>query len=412
MVRSARSFSVSAAALLLLLVAWACPARADTTVVEPGESIQAAIDAASPGDTIVVARGVYHENLTILAKDHITLRGASPTPGGSVIEPPATPNPSVCSEFGEVNGICITGEVDPVTRANGAPITGTRVSGFLVQHFTHFGILLNNAIDTTVSDDDASHNHLWGIAGFILTGVRYLHDFSHDNGQGGLYIADSPDANAVVIENRAYRKSVEEGIGVFLRDASHGIVRGNQVHANCAGVWFLDGPQPGAVSDWVARDNAVRNNTAACPASEHIPVPLSGLGIALAGTNHVAVDDNTVTGNYPTGDTLFAGGIVVASTTAFGGADPTDNLVRDNLAHDNDPADLVYDGSGSGNQFIQNHCRTSIPKGLCKINATAEPGRRTSLRPFGGGRRIQSAGRLRAGGPGRRDRPSLRRSQT
>jgi nitrous oxidase accessory protein NosD len=253
-----------------------------------------------------------------------------------------------------------------VSHENGPPVTGTRVGGFLVRHFSRFGILLNNAIDTTISDNVASHNRRWGIAGFILTGIDYLHDASHDNGQGGFYIADSPDANALVIGNRAFRNAVEEGIGLFFRDASHGLVRDNDVRANCAGIWFLDAQLPGPATDWVARDNIVRNNTAACPLSEDIPVPLSGLGIALLGTARVLVQGNLVTGNQPTGDTPFAGGIVLASSLAFGGADPTDNLVRENLVRNNDPADLVYDGSGSNNRFIGNDCRTSVPDGLCR----------------------------------------------
>jgi hypothetical protein len=363
MIGWARSFAITAAALLVVFSA--VPAQAATRVVRPGESIQAAIDAARPGDTVAVAAGVFHENLTILAKDDITLRGAGSTPGGTVLEPSATPNPSICTEFGEVNGICVTGEVDPVTRANGAPITGTRVSGFLVRHFTRFGILVNNAIDTTIADDEASQSGRWGIAAFIVSGVGYLRDVSHDNGQGGLYIADSPDAAAVVIGNRAFRNSVEEGIGLFLRDASRGVLRDNELRAYCAGIWLLDGPLPGPTIDWVTRGNVVRNNTAACPPSEDIPVPISGFGIALAGTERVVADGNLVTGNHPTGDTLFAGGIVVASTVAFGGADPTDNLVRGNRARNNDPADLVYDGSGAGNRFLDNDCATSIPDGLC-----------------------------------------------
>src|SRR4051812_40738124 len=46
-------------------VAWPAFADSNTHVVYPGDSIQAAVEAASPGDTIVVRAGTYHENVRI-----------------------------------------------------------------------------------------------------------------------------------------------------------------------------------------------------------------------------------------------------------------------------------------------------------------------------------------------------------
>ena len=67
--------------VLVTLVAGAGSARAAQKVVAgPGESIQAAVDAARPGDTIVVT-GRHRENVAVTT-DGITLRGA-----GAVLEP-------------------------------------------------------------------------------------------------------------------------------------------------------------------------------------------------------------------------------------------------------------------------------------------------------------------------------------
>jgi pectin methylesterase-like acyl-CoA thioesterase len=59
-------------------------AAAQSSIVGPGESIQKAIDAADPGDTIIV-RGVHRENV-IIRKNGIKLLGQD-----AVIEAPPSP---------------------------------------------------------------------------------------------------------------------------------------------------------------------------------------------------------------------------------------------------------------------------------------------------------------------------------
>src|SRR3954454_12401829 len=112
---------LTAGAALAVSLALAASASAAVIHVGSGESLQAAIDTAHPGDTVVAAPGVFRENLTITTS-RLTLRGAGATAGGTVLEPPATPHPSVCSEFGEVNGICVTGAFPPGTSDLGPPI--------------------------------------------------------------------------------------------------------------------------------------------------------------------------------------------------------------------------------------------------------------------------------------------------
>ena len=67
-------------------VVFASPAgAAGAVIVHPGESIQAAVDAAAPGTTIIVQRGTYAENVEITT-DGIKLLG-----NGATLVPPANP---------------------------------------------------------------------------------------------------------------------------------------------------------------------------------------------------------------------------------------------------------------------------------------------------------------------------------
>jgi hypothetical protein len=335
-----------------------------TIHVGPGESIQAAIDAARPGETVDVAPGVYHENLTITT-DGITLRGAGASARGTVLEPPATSSGRVC-DFEGTNGICVTGEFTPNSDEVGTPVHGVTVSGFSVRGFPRFGILVNNAVGTTISGNETAAGGSYGTFGVFVRGIRLLDNSSHDNRQGGFYLADSPHANAVVTGNRAFRNKTVEGFGLFVRDAAGGVIRGNTFEGNCVGLAVVAAGGARSATGWSVRGNAVRDNTFACPATDDVPAPLSGIGIVLIGAGDTQVVENVLSGNRPTGDTPVAGGIALVSAKPFGGPDPANDLVRGNRAHANAPADLVSDGSGHGNRLLGNDCATSLPDGLCR----------------------------------------------
>src|SRR3712207_1390083 len=79
-------------------------AGAQSAVVGPGESIQKAVNAADPGDTIVV-RGVHREDV-VIRKNGIKLRG-----DGAVIEaPPRAKADSPCSRTFGPEAICVLGD--------------------------------------------------------------------------------------------------------------------------------------------------------------------------------------------------------------------------------------------------------------------------------------------------------------
>ena len=343
---------VGSVALAPVMVA-ATPASATAHVVDPGQSIQAAVDAAQPGETVVVTRGTYHEAVCVTT-DHIKLRGE-----GAVIKPPAQPPQTPCAEVaGQDIGILLLGVIDFQAGQVIDPISDVKVSGFRVEGFAEFGIGMLGGRDVDIVDNTAVDNEEYGIARFVSTGGSLKDNRATGSAEAGLYLGDSPDAHATIAGNVAWDNGL---FGIFVRDSSHGTVVGNTSFGNCIGIMVLSGHGP--VEDWTVKGNQVRDNTKACPETEEGP-PASGVGIALAGASHSRVMGNVVIGNRPTGPSIASGGVVVFDTTGLGGGEPVGNLVKGNLFSDNEP-DLFYDGSGSGNRFIANACHTSIPDGLC-----------------------------------------------
>src|SRR5215207_5187203 len=130
-------------------------AQAANKVVGPGESIQKAINAADPGDTIVV-RGLHHEDVAI-RKDGIKLRGDD-----AVIKPPAKADSPCAPE-----AICILGEMNFQTgEITGPRVSDVSVSGFTIRDFqereqgdlTAFAIDVLHARDATVAGNRAIGN--------------------------------------------------------------------------------------------------------------------------------------------------------------------------------------------------------------------------------------------------------------
>ena len=110
----------------VVLAAGIGSAGTQSSVVGPGESIQKAVNAAHPGDTIVV-RGVHREDV-VIRKDGIKLRGDD-----AVIEaPPRAKADSPCLRLVGPEAICVWGDFD----INTGKLTGPRVSDVSVSGFT------------------------------------------------------------------------------------------------------------------------------------------------------------------------------------------------------------------------------------------------------------------------------------
>ena len=348
------AFALAGVVIAGLTFGSSASARAATHVVHPGGSIQAAVDAASPGDTVAVKAGTYRESVTIHTNG-LTLKAD----GGVTLEPPQSGS-SECYGAGPHVGICVTPSSGSYSRVRDVTITGFRIVGF-----GGSGIFGYRTRNLKVSDMVAINNAAYGVASFDGIGTVFTGNSVTGSHDAGIYIGDSLAADAVVSHNRARGNA----LGILVRHSQKVIVSNNTSWGNCIGVFLLADGQAGGSGQTSVLNNKVFANNEVClqfANSGFLPV-LGGGGIVLAGSQHNVVLQNVVTDNR--GDTLFSGGIVLIATPRAnedGTFDAsTNNLVFLNRLSGNRPADIVTDEASSQNLIEGNRCSTSVPGGLC-----------------------------------------------
>jgi hypothetical protein len=348
-----------------LSVADATPvaAHGPTVVVDPGESIQMAIDAAKPNTTIVVAGGVHAEQLTI-SKDGLTLIGRNT----QLIAPPVAV-PNLCSGLagpgpGQVGaptetGICVVGHdvtflpftdhfpVDEV----GRPVRSVRISGFDITGFTGPHIAVLGGQGVRVDDNDLAGPTSFGVLSdgsrhTRITGNRITGLAPPDVGYIGVCVHDV--ASPVVDDNDIAGQLI--GICVGTTGAQ---VADNRVHGNCVGMYV----DPG-VGATITRNHIFDNNECDLTEAEF------GRGITMAGAIGTVVRHNLIEGHH-----AADGAPAVRITDDVGGwhtgtgTVATRNVVTNNTIVDN-TLDLVSTATGR-NRIAHNVCTSSIPAYLC-----------------------------------------------
>lgn len=349
------------ASVVALSIAGFLPAAASasavghkTWTVWPGTgTITAALAKAHPGDTLELRGGTFLDSATVTIP--LTIRGSG---WSTVIKPPPSPS-GLCDSPGSVEGLCVVGAVDNNGNAAGPPVVGVSISDLRTTGFSDSGIIGVNTSGLTVREVRSDHNGGYGIARFQSTGSLFSDNWTSWNSEAGLYMGDSPNGYSIVRDNL----TDHNGYGIFMRDSTHLTASDNKSWGNCVGILALNsgGGAPGDLpaGNYRIADNQVWGNNKACPPNQGPPT--SGIGIALAGVHDTLVVDNTVNGNNSTAASLAKGGIVIISTLFAGGANPTNNTVMDNSAQGNKPADIFWDGTGSGNKVLDNDCATAIP---------------------------------------------------
>jgi len=186
-------------------------AGAQSSVVGPGESIQKAVNAADPGDTIVV-RGVHREDV-VIRKNGIKLRGDD-----AVIEAPARAKAdSPCSKASGPTGICILGGVNFQTgkpTVTGPRVSDVSVSGFTIRGFKTLGIDATFARNTTVVGNRVTGNggQGMGVSGSVNTTVAKNHVIrsgSSETDEEGIVVESSSRTKIVNNVVRSYVSGID-----------------------------------------------------------------------------------------------------------------------------------------------------------------------------------------------------------
>ncbi|MFD9814122.1 nitrous oxide reductase family maturation protein NosD [Streptomyces sp. NPDC059080] len=336
--------------MLVTGVAAAPPGQADPShTVHPGESIQKAVDAAEPGDTIRLAPGTYRESVRI-DKPGLTLRGE----GERTVLRPATRAANDCGKDG--NGICVLGRP-------GHRVADVALRSLTVEGFRKSGVWAAQTDRLSVRDVTARHMGQWGIAQQESVRATLRGNTATGNGDAGIFLANTVDEEGGALDTLGtdIRENTVTGnrIGITARRVRHLDVADNDITGNCSGVFVVGDesrPRGGALS---VRRNNVSENTKRCAATKRLPA-LQGSGIVLTGAEDTEVTGNLVRDNA--GDSPLAGGIVLFHS--FVGVRNERNDIHGNILLRNKP-DLANRDTATSNHFTRNVCRTSQPAGLC-----------------------------------------------
>lgn len=307
--------------MLMLLLLSTGSGQAATWRVQPGESIQAAIDNAAAGDIVEVARGRYRENLRI--DKPLTLRGIDrPTISGGMTGDTIR----VTAADVTLEGLIVSDSGDSLRDQNAGIYIWPGAHRATVRDCTLsynlFGLWIEKADDVVVENNN-------------ITGKR---DYRSSQRGNGIQLYNTKGA-------RIFGNDVS-----FVRDAiyvdvtHHAVFRGNRLHHSRYGTHYMNSyynlwedndtwMNRGGLALMEVREQTVRNNRAWAN-SDH--------GIMLRTIQDSVVENNVVAGN--------ARGFFIY--------DAEYNTLRGNLVVDNIVGVHLWAGSKNnvveGNDFVAN----------------------------------------------------------
>ncbi len=331
-----------------------------TIIVEEGESIQAAVDCAVRGDTILVAPGVYHERI-IIDQSGITLRGM-------------VDEPEMCPVMNE-DKMFPTGDDAPnwpILDGEGVLTDGVIASGndftmeyFHVRNYTGNGILVEGVNGVTLRHLFTEDTGLYGVYPVHSTEVLVECSIATQIFDAGIYVGQS--RRIIVRNNLAY----DNITGIEIENSYSASVYNNEVWNNTGGmlIFLLPNITSRISSGIDVYDNYIHDNNRpkgeARPGSIVALVPV-GTGMFIMATDNSEFRNNVIENNDSFGIALVSlyqayspeeilngvgalseGNRIFDNTYINNGTNPSPEVTDTGLPG----ADILWDATGYGNTF-------------------------------------------------------------
>ncbi|MFT5482292.1 MAG: parallel beta-helix repeat protein [Halieaceae bacterium] len=286
-------------------------------VVNAGESIQAAVQRAVPGDTIRVMPGTYKETIYI-DKDDIALSGVVVKGEWPILEGEHLRNDAILYSG---NGVIV--ENFWITHYKGNGIMGQAGNNYIIRN--------NVVVDTGVYGIFPQYGKNGLIEHNVLSGIE----------DAAIYVGMCD--NVDVRHNEVF----DSVAGIEIENSRHAIVEYNYVHDNTGGILaFITPGLPIKTSeDIIIRGNFVVNNNTpnfGAPGSIVAGIP-KGTGILIMAADDVVIENNIITGHDGIPITITDFTLARSANDPDSEPNPNRVVILDNIIFNNglDPDPMV-----------------------------------------------------------------------
>ncbi|MDX1994179.1 MAG: parallel beta-helix domain-containing protein [bacterium] len=351
------------------------PRDPQTITVRAGESIQAAVDRALPGDTVLVEPGVYHETVYVDTPG-ITLRG--------VVN--GDERPWLDGQSRMSDGFNTTGD-DFV------------LEGFGIRGYIGNGVLTTGAERVVYRDlivegvREGDRSTIYGLYPIECTDILIENTVVTGIADAGIYVGQS--RGPIIVRNNEVHGNVT---GIEIENSTNADVHDNHVHNNTGGILVFLLPNNPSKVGYGTRvfNNLIEDNNLPTFAAEGSIVAMvpSGTGIMIMTADETEVFNNTIRNNQTFGVALTSLYVIYDRSTVFDlGPLPEGNWIHDNTYENNgyDPrgivqelglpgADVMWTGDGWTNSFDEPNASLFPP--ILPGRSWPDPARRALWRVY------------------------------